>query len=166
MVISSIWHHSLRHVICATFSTRVYILWEQNNNPDNMARRKQQILITLPSFQDQGGVSSYYRSICPYLCTDKYDMLLLEIGSTKGRGNRIHNHQTKIFNFITEFILSPHRLIVAPSIDFWNALMDSVILSTMVLNDGVNSLPRMTCVSEKYRLRLFHFLSGVSIAAS
>jgi glycosyltransferase involved in cell wall biosynthesis len=52
-----------------------------------MKSNKKNILIVAPDLTDIGGVANYYNSIWPFLVKDGLNIEILEIGSTKGKGN-------------------------------------------------------------------------------
>lgn len=93
-----------------------------------MKSNKQNILITLPSLQDQGGVASFYNSILHHLSNDKLIVSTLEIGSTKGRCNRLHliTDQLGFHKLITNH--RPNLVHINPSLNLKSFIRDGLFI--------------------------------------
>jgi glycosyltransferase involved in cell wall biosynthesis len=67
------------------------------NNINNLANNsKFNIVISVPDLDKQGGVSSFYNAVLPYIDKDKFDITVLEIGST-------NNHQKLLTPIVDQF---------------------------------------------------------------
>ena len=93
-----------------------------------MNKKKQNILITLPSTQDHGGVAGFYNSILPHLFDDKLTVSTLEIGSTKGRDNKLYpiTDQLRFHKAITNH--RPNLVHINPSLDIKSLIRDGLFI--------------------------------------
>jgi len=88
---------------------------------------KKKILITLPSFQDPGGVAAFYNSLLPYFPNEEYVFPTLEIGSTRGSGNLLYPvfDQLRFSRALASY--GPDLVLINPSLDLKSFLRDGLL---------------------------------------
>jgi len=93
-----------------------------------MGNGRKHILITLPSLEDPGGVAGYYNAILPHLPDKKLTVSTLEIGSTKGGGQRLYLLTDQLrFHYATKKH-RPHLVHVNPSLDIKSFIRDGLFI--------------------------------------
>lgn len=91
------------------------------------AENKPTVIICLPSFNDEGGVSSFYNSTLPFL-NARYTIIPMEIGSTAGSGRPFHRLSDQL-RFLTLLKAeNPDLVHVNPSLNLKSILRDGLFI--------------------------------------
>ena len=96
--------------------------------PTISMNNNKKILITLPAFQDPGGVATFYNSILPHLQNEEYDFITLEIGSTKGHGNKLYPLSDQLRFRRSLISHRPNLVHINPSLDLKSFLRDGLLV--------------------------------------
>ena len=86
---------------------------------------KKRILITIPKFTQNGGVTSFYKAILPHMNWDDIQVQIMETGSDKNNRSQIHYFKDQV-NLSAALRRRPNILHINPSLQIKSFLRDGL----------------------------------------